>query len=663
MKNYKFLLVIFFLIFSFSDICLAQNRQIIDSLKNVVSNTVNDSIKAKNYAYLSWYYAGTRTKLDTARFYADSIKLLSYNGKDKNRVAMAHFYYGMADRFAGNYHQGIWHTQKAIEYYQEIGDSTKLSGVLYQVASMHQKLGNYSESLVAYQRGIDIYRQDNNTQGVANSLLAMGHIKRTINKNEAIKTYEEAIIRFKELDDKEGISMSLEGIGNAYSEIKDYNKGQEYLFKSLEIAKEDGSSYRVADITENIGTNYSLIGNYQKALKLQKEALNIRNSLPSKRDIAQSLNHVGRAYLKLGNNDLAQDYFLKSLKLSKEINNGLLLRRNYSALIKYYEALNRKDLAFDYQKLFMVIKDSMAGVEKNKQLLEIETKYQTIQKDKEIALLTTENKLKEKEAQRQDDIKKAILAGSLLALLLAGLLIYTLRQKLKNQKIIAAKNEEIKISNLKKELSTLEMKALRAQMNPHFLFNCMNSINTMILRDDNTNASKYLTKFSKLVRLMLENSENPKVTLQDELEMLNAYIALESIRFKGKIDYVLEVNKDIDKETTLIPSMILQPFVENAIWHGLLHTKNKTGKLSIKVYEKNDVLHCSILDNGVGRAAALKLHKKTKLKKKSMGIKITTDRLTLLTKEKIKEVVKIIDLKDDKNNPLGTQVDILIPIS
>jgi sensor histidine kinase YesM len=207
------------------------------------------------------------------------------------------------------------------------------------------------------------------------------------------------------------------------------------------------------------------------------------------------------------------------------------------------------------------------------------------------------------------------------------------------------------------------MKALRAQMNPHFLFNCMNSINTMILRDDNANASKYLTKFSKLVRLMLENSEKPKVTLQDELDMLNAYVVLESIRFKGKITYDLEVSKDIDKETTLIPSMILQPFVENAIWHGLLHTTKKTGKLSIKVSEKDDFLQCSILDNGVGREAALKLHKKATTKNKSMGIKITTDRLRLLAKEKIEQVVKIIDLKDDKNNSLGTQVDILIPIS
>ena len=137
-----------------------------------------------------------------------------------------------------------------------------------------------------------------------------------------------------------------------------------------------------------------------------------------------------------------------------------------------------------------------------------------------------------------------------------------MHQRLKNQKLISAKNEEVKVATLREQMSTLEMKALRAQMNPHFLFNSLNSINTLILKGENKEAGEYLTKFSKLVRLMLENSETSKVNLKAEIDMLSSYIELESLRFKNKIEYKITVDESIDKEASHLPSMILQPFVE-----------------------------------------------------------------------------------------------------
>jgi len=246
--------------------------------------------------------------------------------------------------------------------------------------------------------------------------------------------------------------------------------------------------------------------------------------------------------------------------------------------------------------------------------------------------------------------------------IIASLIFYSMRQRLRNQRMLVEKNEEIKRSQYREQLQTLEMKALRAQMNPHFLFNSLNSINTMIISDENENASKYLSKFSKLVRLMLENSEESRVSLKDEISMLETYVQLEALRFNNKIEYKIEVDNDLDQDSTYIPSMVLQPFVENAIWHGLLH-KDTKGLLSIIIKENQDKLQCSIRDNGIGREKSLTLQKEGGLKKKSMGIKITTDRLRLLTKQKINEVIAIVDLKDNNNMALGTQVNIQIPIT
>jgi len=161
---------------------------------------------------------------------------------------------------------------------------------------------------------------------------------------------------------------------------------------------------------------------------------------------------------------------------------------------------------------------------------------------------------------------------------------------------------------------------------------------------------------------MLENSEQSMVSLEDELSLLNAYIQLEDLRFNHQIDYKIQVEDSIDQEAIYLPSMVLQPFVENAIWHGLMQS-DKKGKLSVQVNKDEENLYCSIEDNGIGRKQALAIQKEQGSEKKSMGIKITTDRLRMLTKQSLNEVISIEDLMDENDQASGTLVNIQIPIS
>lgn len=663
MKYHNYLYIILFLSATFYSDCLAQNRHLIDSLTSIAQNTNNDTLKIKAYKDICWAYATTRIKLDTAKMYADSIYNLSTKINNEDEVALSHFYYGLIDRFKGNYYEGLDHIKIFIDHSERKGDTSRIANGLFQFAVMHSSLGNYRKSLDAYYRTLNIHKSTNNKDGMGFTLHSIGNIQRKLEKYEdAVESYMQSIDLKKETGDVSGIWMSLASLGNTYSELQEYATAESYYLEGIPFAQQAKNEYGIAFIKENMGNMYNKMNNHSKALPFHKDALAIREKLLSKDKIANCQHKVGATYLKLGDLKSAKHYLFLSLTTSEKLKVMPLLQDTYQSIADLYELENDFKNAFKYQKRYTQTKDSVFNTEKNRQLLEIETKYQTAQKDQEIALLTKENELKEKEAQRQDDIKKAILIGSVLILLLAALLMYTMRQKLKNQKALAAKDEEIEISNLREQLGTLEMKALRAQMNPHFLFNCMNSINRMILGDDTDNASKYLTKFSKLVRLMLENSEAQKISLQDELDMLKTYIELEAIRFKGKINYSIHVDERLDKESALIPSMILQPFVENAIWHGLL-PKDQEGQIEIKIKEKEAYLQCSITDNGIGREASMNLRKDSKHKKKSMGIKITTDRLKLLTKEKIKDVIHIIDLKDKNSNVLGTQVNIFIPIS
>ncbi|MBX2924593.1 MAG: histidine kinase [Chitinophagaceae bacterium] len=236
-------------------------------------------------------------------------------------------------------------------------------------------------------------------------------------------------------------------------------------------------------------------------------------------------------------------------------------------------------------------------------------------------------------------------------------------------KIVKARAEKEKqlaekiLMDTQRKMADVEMQALRAQMNPHFIFNCLNSINRYIVKSDQATASLYLTRFAKLIRLILDNSNSKSVTLANELEALRLYIEMESIRFEKQFSYTIEVDDDIQADHLFVPPMIIQPYVENAIWHGLLH-KESSGELTITVsMQSAGMLLCVIEDNGVGRARAKELRSKSASAKKSLGMKLTEDRLALLGKQAQMEAsVEVKDLKTNDGCAAGTKVIIKIPV-
>lgn len=235
---------------------------------------------------------------------------------------------------------------------------------------------------------------------------------------------------------------------------------------------------------------------------------------------------------------------------------------------------------------------------------------------------------------------------------MAGLFVFIRWQK----KRLIAKERERGL------LKDLEMQALRAQMNPHFIFNCLSSINNFIMKNETEEASDYLTKFSRLIRMVLNNSKNSYISLEDELEMLGLYLELEKLRFGNRFAYGIHMDNDVDPATIFIPPLLFQPFVENAVWHGLVHKAGAGGRLEISLRTRGNVLICNIEDNGVGRATARQLESKSVEKKKSMGIQITQQRLALINSngETAGNEVLIEDLFDDAGNATGTKVSLSI---
>jgi ligand-binding sensor domain-containing protein len=211
-------------------------------------------------------------------------------------------------------------------------------------------------------------------------------------------------------------------------------------------------------------------------------------------------------------------------------------------------------------------------------------------------------------------------------------------------------------AELKQKIAETEMAALRVQMNPHFIFNSLNSINSFIVENKTHLASDYLTKFSRLIRLILDNSKNEIITLEKELETLKLYLLMERLRFQNKFDYQVFVDKEIDDEQVKIPPMIIQPYAENAIWHGLMHQPGN-GKLDIRVKKspEGEGIQVVVEDNGIGRARAAELKSKNTNTRKSYGMQITSERIKHLNKN---NTVEISDIKNGEEIVVGTRVTI-----
>ncbi len=219
------------------------------------------------------------------------------------------------------------------------------------------------------------------------------------------------------------------------------------------------------------------------------------------------------------------------------------------------------------------------------------------------------------------------------------------------------KEKELMRLSYEKKIAVVEMNTLRAQMNPHFIFNSLNSINTFILKNDQENATDYLDKFSQLVRLILDNSRTEWVLLENEIKALKLYIELESLRCDNAFTCTFDIGEGVISSQVVVPPLIIQPYVENAIWHGLLHRQQPGGQIRIRIWKESNELKMQIIDNGVGRAEAARLEKRKKTRHRSHGMKITAERLAVVNEVyKVNARVMVTDAGDDQTGATGTKV-------
>ncbi len=544
-----------------------------------------------------------------------------------------------------------------INYLQGITDSyTNLTSLFIQS-------GNYDKALNLALKTKELQEKAKDFSGEIYTNSNIARIYNHLEKpNKAIEIQLENLRLLKKSPNDNLKAQIHFYLATAYSEKKDFNKAAFHYTSTKRLAKKLGFKTGIAIANSSLGVLENKRGNYKTAIKYLSESLVFFTANNQIANIAHTDLELAVAYANSGEIDKAILANKKAIKIYKEQKNLKNLRRAYLELSNYYK-LNKDYLNSSKNlKNHYLIKDSIFAKEKVSVIEEMQTKYET-----EKALIAKEKALQETELVKlENKTQRNIFIGSvLIATLLFLVLLFYFRQlktKKKSELIAIELKETQKRLAIEKQYKDSELKALKAQMNPHFIFNALNSIQDYIVLNQKNLASDYLGKFADLIRNYLHFSDTGFISVPDEIHNLDLYLELEKLRFEDKLLYSFYVDENVNSEMIKIPTMLIQPYVENALKHGLLHKKNDR-KLSISIAKVSDkIIECTIKDNGIGREKSKEINSKRKLNHKSFALKATTERLELLNFGKEKKIgVEIIDLID-KNKVRGTKVILKIPI-
>ena len=554
---------------------------------------------------------------------------------------------GLIYQYNDEYKKALGYHQKAFELFVKIKNEKLGLTALNSVGACYTNLNDYKKALNCYFQVLKIAETQNNESEMG---LASGNIglvfKRIGNFEKAYAYFEKAIAIYSKINDMRNLINTYQSYGTAKDSNNDQKGAIKLYEKGLRLATKPEYDNLKYDLINGLGVAYLAQKNYEKAIDFLKQSLVYYRENENRRKLsianfyyAEALTEAPDETLRKNDINPSEKYNLaisllkENVKIDEKLEIPESLMYDKELLAKIYEKKGDYKNALHEFKDFQRLKDSLAFSENREEAIKKEMQYNADKKET----------LAKAEIGKQKVIRNAIVTVSLIVLIAGVFLFLGFR---KRQKIKSEQKEIL----LKAEISETELKALRAQMNPHFIFNALNSIADYINKNDARSADYYLGKFAKLMRGILENSEEKEISLSEELKMLEFYMDLESLRFKNKFNYEVKIADDINPENTLIPPMILQPFVENSILHGLAKKEND-GKITIHIDKTEDLLKCTIEDNGIGRKNP------NENLNKSYGVKLTRERIALFDKSKNSDSgVFYTDLET------GTRVELRLPL-
>lgn len=644
-----------------------QGQPSIDSLLRELAKAKDDTSKAKTFYDLSIVYASKDN--NTALHYADTCMNISKQNKWTKGIGLAYYAYSNAQFEVSEFTVSQQYSLKAYDIFKKLNDKKNMARALKMIGISYDMLGYYAKALENHFAALQLFEDINDRYGIGTCDNNIGSVYYSMFEyDKAIEYYNKALVNSRELNNKHLTATALDNIASVFTDKRKYDSASVYNLQAIEIFQEINAWTSLNKCYYNRGSLLMKLYDAKSAYEYYMRAVEIDKRLNIQLELSEDYGGIGNLYLSLAKDlagkyiispllsldkksllQKAQQYFTQALALVKNAD-AIFLKMTYTDLLSQTEeGLGNYRKALAFHKEYMLYKDSIYNDENKKKIAALENQRLTEVKDKEIQLLNKDKALQASEIKRQTLIKNIIIAAVLAAAIFT---FFLTRSFIRRRKVM-----------FDKQVLQTEMKALRAQMNPHFIFNSLYSIKKYVLENDREKASRYLSKFADLMRLTLENSREQSVTLEKDLAALELYMQLESLRFQNKFQYTIEVDPQIDQEYTLIPPLLLQPFVENSIIHGLPGVEG--GLIKISVNKEEEMIRCIVEDNGVGRKQSVKDVSGEEKKKESLGMKITQERLDVINQLNLKNIkagVNIFDLNDVANKTSGLRVELLLPL-
>jgi tetratricopeptide (TPR) repeat protein len=537
--------------------------------------------------------------------------------------------------FLGNYSLRTGFFKESIEYFNntiDIAEEEHLRGIIPKtyrfLSNVYYTMGKTREFNKTLLKLIEASRKENDTSYLKTGYYFLGTSLTGENRN-----YRKAdSLEFQDYKVPDSLVF------------RDFRKADSLLRICLKISLKSNDTISIINSLAILGWNFYRQKEYDSAVVAYNKSLKYSIVAKAHSYSANSLGNLGTIYRDMGITELSLKYYAKAIEQAK-------LDKNFSSV--YWVYLDMSDMylqkrdtsnAFKNYVIYKKYSDQFMKQSSSLGLANAKIRYDADTRNKEMQLLSL----------RVSNQRLLIYGytGLFILSIAIGILIFS-RSKI---------NAKRRISDMNRKIAEITQANLRQQMNPHFIFNTLNSIQYYMYQHDKLATNNYLTKFSSLMRKVLENSQHTSVPLRDELEALNLYLELEMIRFKDKFDYEIKVDEEIDTLLYKVPTMLIQPYVENSISHGLMPSEGK-GLVKINLKLENIYISCTIEDNGIGREAAQEIKRKRETNHNSLGTQIVTSRLDLVNAlygTSLKTIYT--DLKNINGEPEGTRVEIQIPI-
>lgn len=606
-----------------------------------------------------------------------------------------------------NYDEALRHFRLAIEFNAKMSVRSGLSDVNANLGNLYAKQNLFDESLKYYIKAKEIAEEFNNKDGIytANHNIGLVYYKQSENleksgkkdlaaeklstalhyQNAALEITQITSIRLQQAHAQIAIGSILckQSVIDKRLQGK-FKDGVISLNKGLAVAREYNDKELIKDAFSALYEAYNTAGDYENAfyysnlyIKANDSLLNDQTSKKIEQVRIQYATEkaVNEEKMRQENEKREMSYkflmkedsikfqqklmsmqFMQQAFIAKQTEQELQLKQASLDLANKQNELNR----LNYLKSQAELEAEQIKREEKENELTISNQEKSLQVS-QLNLQNVQLNLKENQIQAQKRQRLFYIGGIALLVLLFVFIYRNIRNRQRTERLVATERLKTEKANAAHKMAELELQSLRAQLNPHFMFNSLNAIQELILKEDNDNSHLYLSRFSELLRMLLDNANQPFVSLRKEITLLELYLSLENLRIPD-LKYSIELDPSIDDNKIAIPNMMLQPYIENAIWHGLSHKKGERN-LCLRISRKGDNIVCEVEDNGVGRKMATELKSLYRKEHRSRGMELLSKRFNLLSKEYGSDIQTTIEDLHENGTATGTRVAITVPYS